>query len=159
MSQQQRVEEIRQFYESGLVSDWHTAEQENINQFGRATGDEDWLHTDPERAARESPFGGTIAFGFWTIAMLTHLSRQAAGQDYPEGAQFGINYGFDRLRMMAPVRVGKRIRCHIRLLDVTPRGDSRILVKTENTIEIEGEDKPALVAEWLVMMFYPEQTD
>ncbi len=155
MTQEQRVEEIRRFYESTLVSDWHPVEQENINQFGRAKGDEDWLHTDPQRAARESTFGGTIAFGFWTISMLTHLARQAAGRDYPEGAQFGINYGFDRLRMMAPVRVGTRIRCHIRLLDVTPRGDSRILVKTENTIEVEGEEKPALVAEWLVMLFYP----
>lgn len=156
MSQAERIAEIQKFYESALVSDWHPVEQDNINKFGAATGDEDWLHTDPERAARDSPFGGTIAFGFWTISMLTHLGRQAAGRDYPEGAQFGINYGFDRLRMMSPVRVGTRIRCRIRLLDVTPRGENRILIKTENVIEIEGEEKPALVAEWLVMLFYPE---
>jgi len=156
MSSEQRVEEIRQFYQEEMTSDWYPVEQENINDFGRATGDEDWLHTDPERAARDSPFGGTIAFGFWTIAMLTHLSREAAGRDYPEGARFGINYGFDRLRLMAPVRVGKKIRCRVRLLDVAPLGKGRIMVKTENTIEVEGERKPALVAEWLVLLFYEE---
>ncbi len=156
MSQQDRIEKIRQFYEAELVSDWHNVEQEQIDRFGKATGDMDWIHTDPDRARRESPFGGTIAFGFWTISMLTRLSRQATGRDYPDGAELGINYGFDRLRLMAPVPIGSRIRCRIRLLDIAERGAGRLLLTTENTIEVEGSEKPAMVAHWLVMLFYPE---
>lgn len=157
MSESTHLEEIRRYYEASMVSDWYPVDQENINKFGQATGDEDWLHTDPERARKEAPFGGTIAFGFWTMSLLTHLGRQAAGQDYPDGASFAINYGFDRVRFVAPVRVGKRIRCCGRLLEITERGNNRYLIKTENTVEIEGEEKPALVAEWLVMLFYPPE--
>ena len=112
------IETIRAFYGSQThVSDWFTVEQALIDGFGEATCDSDWIHTDPLRARREGPFGGTIAFGFWTISMLTHFARQTMGVDYPDGAIFGLNYGFDRIRLMSPVPVGGRIRNHLRLID------------------------------------------
>lgn len=151
------ADQIRAFYgEAEHTSDWLTVSQETIDQFGQATGDMDWLHTDPQRARRESPFDGTIAFGFWTISMLTYFARQTFGKDYPDGALYGLNYGFDRIRMIAPVPVGSRIRNHTRLLDVEDRGNGRFLVKTENRVEVEGADKPAMIAEWLCMIVYPE---
>ncbi|MCA9231031.1 MAG: MaoC family dehydratase [Planctomycetales bacterium] len=150
------AESIASFYgESTHASDWLSVSQEMINQFGESTGDKDWLHTDPERAKRESPFGGTIAYGFWTISMLTYLCRQTFGRDYPEGALYGLNYGFDRIRMVSPVPVGGRIRNHMRLVSVEDRGAGRFLVKTDNRVEIEGVEKPAMLAEWLCMFVFP----
>ncbi len=152
-----RIETIRLFYgESTRVSDWFAVDQTLIDKFGEATCDNDWLHTDPERASRDSPYGGTIAYGFWTISMLTYFARKTMGQDYPEGARYGLNYGFDRIRLIAPVPVGSRIRNHMRLMSVEARGNSRYLVKTENRVEREGEgvDKPAMVAEWLFLLDY-----
>ena len=151
------IETIREFYgREPKVSDWFTVEQQWMEQFGSSTHSTDWLHNDPQRAARESPFGTTIAFGFWTISMLTYFARQTFGRDYPAGALYGLNYGFDRLRLLAPVCVGKRIRNHCRLMDVEDRGGGRYLVKTENRVEIEGEEKPAMLAEWLFLLVYPE---
>ncbi len=151
------VDAIRNFYGSEpKTSDWFTVEQQEMQQFGLSTHSTDWLHNDPERAARESPYGTTIAFGFWTVAMLTHFARQTFGSDYPTGALYGLNYGFDKLRLLAPVRVGKRIRNHCRLLDIEDRGTGRYLVKTENSVEIEGENKPAMIAEWLFQLVYPD---
>ena len=137
------------------VSDWFTVEQDLINQFGESTCDSDWLHTDPERAAREAPFGGTIAFGFWTISMLTYFARQMTGADYPPGALFGLNYGFDRLRLLSPVLVGSRIRSRANLMDIQEKGGGRYLVKMNIQVEAEGTDKPALSAEWLLMLVFP----
>lgn len=150
------IEDIRAYYGKGTrISDWLTVEQSQIDKFGQATGDRDWLHTDPERARRDGPFGGTIAFGFWTISMMTYFFRQAMGRDYPPGALYALNYGFDRVRLMAPVPVGSRIRNQMQLISVEDRGGGRFLVKTENRIEIEASDKPAMVAEWLVLLVYP----
>ncbi len=87
--------------------------------------------------------------------MLTYFARQIAGQDYPEGALYGLNYGFDRLRLMAPVPVGSRIRCHATLLDIVDRGGEKYLVKSEYRVEVEGTEKPALVAEWLFILVFP----
>jgi len=149
------IESIRSFYgEETRVSDWITVEQSSIDKFGEATSDLDWMHTDPARARREGPFAGTIAFGFWTLSMLTKFVRQTTGIDYPVGALYGLNYGFDRVRMMAPVLVGVRIRNHMQLIDVEARGSGRYLVKTENRVEVEGADKPAMIAEWLVLLVY-----
>ena len=149
------IERIASFYgDSERTSDWLTVSQVAIDGFGQATGDMDWLHTDSERARQESPFGGTIAYGFWTISMLTYFCRQAYGRDYPEGALYGLNYGFDRVRLMSPVPVGSRIRNHLRLLSVEDRGQGRFLVKTENRIEVEGVEKPAMIAEWLCLVVY-----
>ena len=136
------------------TSDWLKVDQRLINQFGEATLDTDWLHTDPERARAESPFGGTIAFGFWTISLLTYFSRQILGQDYPDGVAYGLNYGFDRVRFMSPVPVGKRIRAAVQLVAVDRRADHQYLVKTEYRIEVEGVTKPALMAEWLFLLVY-----
>ncbi len=150
-------ESIASFYgESAHASDWFTVTQEMIDQFGESTGDTDWLHTDPERAKKESPFGGTIAFGFWTISMLTFFCRQTFGKDYPDGVLYGLNYGFDRIRMISPVPVGSRIRNQMRLLNVEDRGEGRFLVKTENRVELEGVQKPAMIAEWLCLFVFPD---
>ncbi len=151
------LETIKTFYgEEARTSDWFLVEQSMIDQFGEATGDSDWIHTDPERAKRDSPFGGTIAFGFWTVSMMTYFGRQIMKQDYPGDALYGLNYGFDRVRLMTPVPVGKRIRCHIRLINVEERGADRYLVKSEYQIEVEGNSKPAMIAEWLFMLVFPE---
>ncbi len=153
-------ESIRAHYGNETrTSDWFLVDQEMICRFGEATADSDWLHTDPERARRDSPFGGTIAFGFWTLSMLTYFSRQIFRCPYPGNALYGLNYGFDRVRFMTPVPVGKRIRCHVRLLDVEDRGDGRWLVKSEYRIEVEGTEKPAMMAEWLFLLVYPESSD
>ncbi len=151
------LETIKGFYgDEPKSSDWFLVEQSMINTFGEATADSDWMHTDPERPKRDSPFGGTIAFGFWTVSMMTYFGRQIMKQDYPGNALYGLNYGFDRVRLMAPVLVGKRIRCHLRLLNVEERGAGKYLVKTEYTIEVEGHsDKPAMIAEWLFLLAFP----
>jgi acyl dehydratase len=151
------IDDIRAFYGSEeRLSDWLTVEQSLIDKFGEATCDSDWMHTDPARARREGPFGGTIAFGFWTVSMMTYFARQTMGQDYPTGALYGLNYGFDRVRLMTPVPVGSRIRNRARLIDVEDRGGGRYLMKTSNTIEVEGVDKPAMIAEWLVLLVWGE---
>ena len=143
--------------EEPRVSDWLTVSQDLMNRFSEATLDPDWMHIDPVRAKTESPFGQTIAFGFWTMSMMSYFYRKTTGREYPEGALYGFNYGFDRVRLMAPIPVGKRVRNHSRFLDVEDRGEGRFLVKTENRVEIEGEDKPAMIAEWLFMLFYPKE--
>lgn len=151
------LETIKTFYgEEARTSDWFLVEQSMIDKFGEATGDSDWIHTDPERAKRDSPFGGTIAFGFWTVSMMTYFGRQIMKQDYPGDALYGLNYGFDRVRLMTPVPVGKRIRCQIRLISVEERGADRYLVKSEYQIEVEGNSKPAMIAEWLFLLVFPE---
>jgi acyl dehydratase len=157
---QYTAEEIRRSYgEEPQISEWFLVEQMQIDQFGQATLDSDWMHVDPERAKRDGPFEGTVAFGFWTLSMLTYFVRHAGGRDYPDGALYGLNYGFDRVRLIEPVVVGKRIRNRSKLLEITERGAGRFLVKTENAVEIEGSEKPAMVAEWLVLLVYPTSVD
>lgn len=146
---------IKTFYGDRVrTSDWTDVDQRLIDAFAHATRDQDWLHVDPARARQDSPFGGTIAHGFWTLSMLTYLHRQIAECDYPAGTLYGLNYGFDKVRLIAPVRVGSRIRCHVRLLDVSERGQGRFLVKTENEVEVQHQEKPALVAEWLFLLYF-----
>jgi acyl dehydratase len=147
------IDRVKASYGEGYrTSDWLTVEQSFMDRFAEVTLDPDWMHIDPERARRDGPFDTTIAFGFWTISMLTHFTRQIAGSEYPEGIDYGFNYGFDRVRLMAPIPIGSRIRLHSKLLDIENRGTGRYLVRTENRVEIEGEEKPAMVAEWLGMM-------
>ena len=125
------------------VSDWVPISQERIDEFARSTGDQQWIHCDPERAQRESPFGITIAHGFLTLSLLPITTYELfAGLK----AKKSVNYGLDKLRFLAPVRAGARVRNHIRLLSAEPRADGFVLIRTENTVEIEGEEKPALVA-------------
>ena len=134
--------------QSGTPSEWFEMDQERINTFAECTEDRQFIHIDPEAAA-QTPFGGTIAHGFLSLSMLSHLVTQNGVA--LENTVMGINYGFDKVRFLAPVRAGKRIRSHSKLLEATEKDGNRILMKNEITIEIEGEETPALVAEWLVM--------
>lgn len=131
------------------TSDWFRVGQDRIDRFAEVTEDRQYIHVDPVKAA-ESPFGGTIAHGMLTLSMVVYLCTEFAPE--VEGVRMLVNYGFDRVRFAAPVRSGKRIRAVVRLLDARERR-GQILVKARVTIEVEGETRPALVAEWLTMHF------
>ncbi|MDP2141588.1 MAG: MaoC family dehydratase [Gammaproteobacteria bacterium] len=128
---------------------WFEVTQERINQFAEATGDFQFIHIDPERAKAETPFGGTIAHGFLTLSLLSMLSSQTDTIKI-KGSVVSINYGLDKVRFMSPVKVGKRIRARFELMSAVQKG-SNVLLKHKATVEIEGEDKPAMIAEWLGM--------
>lgn len=130
-------------------SPWLAITQERVNEFASATNDHQFIHVDPEKAAA-TPFGGTIAHGFLTLSLLSHLNEQAL--PVPDTTAMVINYGSDKVRYLAPVRVGKRIRSHQTVVDVEEKKPGQYLLKTEVSVEIEGEDKPALVAEILSMI-------
>ncbi|MBJ7320115.1 MAG: MaoC family dehydratase [Alphaproteobacteria bacterium] len=130
------------------ISRWFEVSQARIDAFADCTEDRQFIHVDPE-AAQTTPFGGTIAHGFLTLSLASAMSYDAVAP--LEGAVMGINYGFDRLRFLAPVRAGSRVRGRFRLLSAEDRGAGRWLLKHEITVEIEGDDKPALIAEWLGM--------
>src|SRR6266545_5174278 len=127
------------------VSDWLTVDQERINQFAACTGDQQWIHVDDERSRRESPYGSTIAHGFLILALLPQF-QYAIGL-IPAGVPQAVNYGVGQVRFLAPVKPGARIRDRVTLLAADDKGDGRVLITTRNTVEIEGEDKPAMVAE------------
>ena len=129
--------------------EWFELSQQRINEFAECTEDRQFIHVDEEKAA-QGPFGGTIAHGFLTLSMLSHIATQNGIS--PEGVVMGINYGFDKVRFLAPVRAGKRIRAQVEILDITPKDDNRFLIKQGITVEIEDEETPALVAEWLSML-------
>jgi len=129
------------------VSDWLLVTQQLIDRFSDSTLDPDWIHIDPQRAARDTPFGGTIAFGFWTLSMLTHFSHQIGM--WPNDVEYALNYGLERVRWVAPVPIGSRIRNRCRLVGFEEREAGKFMIRTSNTIELEGSERPALVAEWL----------
>ena len=131
------------------VSGWHTVEQARIDAFADVTGDHQWIHVDHERARRESPHGATIAHGYLTLALLPALRAEVGV--VPEGVAQTINYGLDRVRFLAPVKAGARIRVRVTLLSAEPKGGG-VLVKTLNTVEVEGEQKPAVLAETLALL-------
>ena len=137
------------------VSGWHLVDQARIDAFADVTGDHQWIHVDAERASRESPFGGTIAHGLLTLSLLPAM-RQEIGV-FPAGVRQVINYGYDKIRFLAPVAAGARIRTWVELTAVEKRGDGRILLITRNTVEIEGIEKPALLADALTLLVM-EQT-
>src|SRR5437588_12439841 len=131
------------------VGDWHVVTQEEVNAFADATGDHQFIHVDPERA-RQTPFGGTIAHGYFTLSMLAgFLSQNMHGMKMRmPGAKMGVNYGLNRVRFTAPVPVGKRIRVRRKLVAVEEDLNKRwVQLTTENTVEVEGSDRPAMVAE------------
>lgn len=132
------------------VSDWVVVDQERIDTFARCTGDLQWIHVDVERAKRESPFGGTIAHGYLTLSLLAALAIEIGL--IPEDASAGLNYGLDKVRFMTPVKAGARVRNRVTLVSVEKKGGPRVIVKTMNELQIEGEDKPALIAETLAML-------
>lgn len=133
------------------VSDWMVVDQARIDQFAECTGDRQWIHIDPERARRQSPFRTTIAHGYLTLSIIGCLSQEMGV--IPENTQAAFNYGLDRVRFMAPVRVGSRVRLRVTLLSMEDKGPGQYLMKVANTIEIEGEEKPALTAETLAMFY------
>jgi acyl dehydratase len=128
------------------VSDWFLIDQARVNEFADVTLDHQFVHVDVEKA-KKTPFGGTIAHGFLTLSLLVHLCLPFI----PEIAnrKLLVNYGFDKIRFAAPVRVGKRVRATGKLAEVTERKPGNVVIRMDVTVEIEGEDKPALVAEWL----------
>jgi acyl dehydratase len=128
------------------VSDWFLVDQERVNRFADVTLDHQFLHVDVERA-RATPFGGTIAHGFLTLSLLVPLCLDFI--PVPEKRKLVVNYGFDKVRFVAPVRVGKRIRAAAKLASVEERKPGNVIIKVDVTVEIENEEKPALVAEWL----------
>lgn len=132
------------------ASSWITVDQARIDEFARCTGDNQWIHVDQERAARESPFGGTVAHGYLTLALLAPACFEVLVASVE--VKQALNYGLDKVRFVAPLRAGKRVRNRIRIAAVEDKGSGRFLVTTENTIEIDGEQKPALVATALVML-------
>lgn len=141
------------------VSPWLTVSQAMIDQFARATLDHDPMHIDPEWAAANSPFGGTIAFGFLTVSLLTHLMHGAMGiqgAHDPRRSGYYLNYGFDRLRLVAPIRTGSRVRACFTLLRRKTDEQQRLISTFECKVEIEGEARPALFAEWLTVWVPPK---
>ena len=133
------------------TSEWVTIDQAMIDKFADATGDHQFIHVDPE-AAKATPFGGTIAHGFLTLSLLSML---VARSDVPrvEGVRMGVNYGSDKLRFLAPVRSGKRVRARFKLLEFAEKRPGQYQQTMECTVEIEGEEKPALIAEWITQFF------
>ena len=138
------------------TGDWFEVTQDQINQFADVTHDHQFIHVDPERA-KATPFGTTIAHGFLTLSMLTHLSNGASSAP-PNPAKYdgllmGINYGFNKVRFVNPVKVGSRIRARAVTTNAEMKGNS-IDITRSFTVEIEGEEKPALVAEWVTRTVY-----
>ena len=132
------------------VSKWIEITQKRIDAFADATEDWQFIHVDPE-AAKQTPFGGTIAHGFLTLSLMSAMTYDA--NPMLEGVTMGVNYGFDKLRFLAPVPAGSKVRGRFKLMSAEDKGGGRWLVKHEVTVEIEGADKPALIAEWLGMQF------
>ena len=130
------------------ISNWHVVSQEQIDTFAEATGDHQWIHVDVERAKRESPYGAPIAHGHLTLSLVPRLIADTL--DYvPRNA--GINYGLDKVRFMAPVKAGKRVRGRISLKNAERTNDTTVKVMYRTTVEIEGEGKPACVAESIAL--------
>ena len=132
-------------------SDWVLVDQDMINKFADATGDHQFIHIDEEKA-KLTPFGGTIAHGFLTLSLIPMLGAKT---DAPkiEGVKMGVNYGGNKTRFIAPVRAGKRIRGHWKLIEMVEKRPGQWQQTCEITIEIEGEEKPALIAEWISQFF------
>ena len=131
------------------VSEWETLDQSRIDRFAECTGDHQWIHVDVERARTESPLRATIAHGYLLLSLLAPTTFAILTR--PLGVAQALNYGLDKVRFLSPVKVGSRVRNRIKLLSIEDKGNGRTLIATENTLEIEGEAKPALVAGALVL--------
>ena len=132
------------------VSDWILIDQARIDTFAGVTEDRQFIHVDPEAAAR-TPFGGTVAHGFLTLSLLSRMAADA--MLIPEGVRMGVNYGFEKVRFMAPVRSGRRVRGRFRLERLDEKRPGQWQFTHQVTVEIEGEEKPALVADWIGLIF------
>lgn len=132
------------------VSSWITVDQPMINAFAETTGDKQWIHIDVEKAKKMSPFGAPIAHGYLTLSLIAPMSYDIGA--VPEGTVAAFNYGLDKVRFLTPVKVGQKVRMRSTLISFEPKGPGQFLMKCSNTIEIEGEDKPAAIAETLAML-------
>ena len=132
------------------ISRWLLVDQQRIDRFAECTEDRQWIHTDPERANRESPFKGTIAHGYLTLSLIASLSLDIGV--VPSDAAAGFNYGLEKARFLAPVPAGARVRLRVFLDNVEDKDGGQLLLKTRNTLEIENSDKPALIAEALALI-------
>ncbi|AZU04905.1 nodulation protein N [Glycocaulis alkaliphilus] len=135
-----------------VTSDWFEVDQARVNAFADVTLDHQFIHVDPKRAAKETPFGGPIAHGFLTLSLLSHFAESTL-PPLP-GKVIGINYGFDKVRFLSPVRVGSRIRGKFTLAKAEERKPGQIQLVQSCSVEIEGTDTPALAAEWLSLIVY-----
>ena len=133
------------------TSDWIEVTQERINKFAEATGDFQFIHLDAEKAAM-TPFGGTIAHGFLTLSLIPALGATTQGARI-DNVKMGVNYGGNKTRFISPVRSGKRVRSHSKLLELVEKRPGQWQQTNEITIEIEGEAKPALICEWITQFF------
>ena len=139
------------------ASRWFTIPQERIDAFADVIDDHQFIHVDPERASRDTPFGGTIAHGFLSLSLLTAMG--AGVLPVIAGEAMVINYGFDRVRFLAPVKSGARVRARFVLSEVTRRSDRELVARYAVTVEIEGGGKPALAADWIILTLLKEQVD
>ena len=136
------------------VSEWLEITQQRVNEFADATGDHQYIHVDPERA-KTTFFGGTVAHGYLTLSLIPYLGgKRASGVKISLGGRMGVNYGLNRVRFISPVRVGKRIRMRSKLVNVEEIGDRAVQMTSEQTIEVEGEEKPACIAETLGRTYF-----
>ncbi|WP_232343291.1 MaoC family dehydratase [Novosphingopyxis sp. YJ-S2-01] len=133
------------------VSPWITVDQDMIDKFAEATGDHQFIHVDPERA-KMTPFGGTIAHGFLTLSLFPRLVAET-DMPRPEGVKMGINYGGNKVRFLTPVRSGSKVRGRFKLVDLEEKRPGQWQQVLDFTVEIEGQDKPALIAEWISQFF------
>mgnify|MGYP000471325513 CR=1 FL=1 len=138
------------------VSHWHVVDQARIDAFASATDDHQFIHVDPVRALAETPFGGTIAHGFLSVSLLPAMLAEVLPD--MEGRRRAVNYGFDRLRFVSPVRAGARVRGHFALTGIEERKPGEITATHAVTVEIEGAVRPALVAEWITRYYFDEGT-
>jgi acyl dehydratase len=134
------------------VSSWHLVDQPRIDTYADVIEDHQFIHVDPERAKNETAFGTTIAHGFLTMSLLSIMSYEV--MPVIAGTTMGVNYGFDKLRFISPVRSGKRVRGRFVLAEAKLRKPNELQSRTNVTVEIEGEDKPALVADWLGLIYF-----
>jgi acyl dehydratase len=134
------------------VSSWHLIDQNRINVYADVIEDHQFIHVDPERAKKETPFGTTVAHGFLTMSLLSIMSYEV--MPVIAGTTMGVNYGFDKLRFISPVRSGSRVRGRFTLAEAKLRKENELQSRTNVTIEIEGEDRPALVADWIGLIYF-----
>jgi len=146
------IQDLARTIGSETVSDWVEVTQKMIDQFAEATGDHQFIHVDPERA-KLTPFGGTIAHGFLTLSLMPLLSSKVADRPEIAGVKMGVNYGGNKVRFLTPVRSGSRVRGRFKLLELTEKRPGQWQQTVEFTVEIEGQDKPALIAEWISQIF------
>ena len=134
------------------VSSWHLIDQPRIDAYADVIEDHQFIHVDPERAKKETPFGTTVAHGFLTMSLLSIMSYEV--MPVIAGTTMGVNYGFDKLRFISPVRSGSRVRGRFTLAEAKLRKEKELQSRTNVTIEIEGEDRPALVADWIGLIYF-----